>query len=108
MAVSSSCWESLRTSVRGRPSVTALIPGFFGVPLVLLGAAARRDTWRSGALYVALVIGLLGALAALGRGIPALASESVKASTGVQLLMGAALAVYTVWGVRSILMARRE
>ena len=52
----------------GMDSVTALIPSFVGVPILLLGLlAAKAHTF---ALIVALVLAVLGFLAPLGRIVP--------------------------------------
>ncbi len=44
----------------GRASVTALIPAFFGLPLLLLGLVALNEHMRKIAIQIAVVIGLLG------------------------------------------------
>ena len=43
-----------------RVSVTALIPAFFGLPLVLLGLLALKDSLRKHAMHAAAMVGLLG------------------------------------------------
>lgn len=48
----------------GTASVTALIPAFLGLPLVLLGLLALKDSFRKHAMHLAAVIGLLGFLGA--------------------------------------------
>jgi hypothetical protein len=55
----------------GRVSKTALIPAFFGLPILALGLAALRDDWSRYALYAATALALLGFLGA-GRGLPGL------------------------------------
>lgn len=47
-----------------RPSVTALIPAFFGIPLALSGLLARNPERRKLASHVAVLISLLGAFGA--------------------------------------------
>ncbi len=44
----------------GRASVTALIPAFFGLPLLVLGLVALNERMRKTAILIAVVIGLLG------------------------------------------------
>lgn len=51
----------------GGKSVTALIPGFVGLPILVLGMMAWRAQWRKHAMHAAAVMGLLGLLAAGGR-----------------------------------------
>ncbi len=43
-----------------RASVTALIPAFFGLPLLLLGLVALKERMRTIAIVIAVVIALLG------------------------------------------------
>ncbi|HYT93159.1 MAG TPA: hypothetical protein VEL76_30860, partial [Gemmataceae bacterium] len=54
-----------------RVSKTALIPTFFGVPILALGLVALKDEWQRGALYGAVGLAVLGFLGA-GRGLPGL------------------------------------
>ena len=44
------------------PPVTALIPAFFGVGLILCGALAFHDKMRKHVMHLAAMIGLLGAI----------------------------------------------
>lgn len=48
-------------------SVTALIPAFVGLPLLLLGLLAMKDSLRKHAMHFAAMLGVLGFLAAGGR-----------------------------------------
>ncbi|MEO0364851.1 MAG: hypothetical protein AAF265_05070 [Pseudomonadota bacterium] len=95
--------------VAGQSSVTALIPAFFGVPLGVAGFAAMRESWRKYAMHVAATIGLLGAIGALSRAIPALESSDgpIKLSTASQLAMGIGLLVFVGLCVRSFIAARK-
>ena len=55
-----------------RTSVTALIPAFFGAVLLICAIVARASEGaRKHAMHAAVAVGLIGALAALGRGVPA-------------------------------------
>lgn len=47
--------------------VTALIPAFVGVPILLLGLAATKEACRKHAMHFAVMLSLLGFLAAGGR-----------------------------------------
>ena len=55
------------------PSVTVLIPAFFGLPIVLLGIVALNDGYRKHAMHVVAVLALLGLIAPLSRLIMQLA-----------------------------------
>lgn len=48
-------------------SVTALIPAFFGVPLLLCGLMGLQENWRKHAMHLAAGVALLGFLGAGGR-----------------------------------------
>ncbi len=54
-----------------RVSKTALIPAFFGVPILALGLLALVDGWHDQALYGAVALALLG-FAGSARGLPGL------------------------------------
>ena len=52
-------------------SISVFIPSFVGIPLLLLGLfAVARPGARKHAMHAAAAFGLLGGIAALGRGIP--------------------------------------
>lgn len=54
-------------------SPSVLIPCAVGIPLIVLGIASElRPNLRKHLMHAAVTVGLLGALAALGRGIPQL------------------------------------
>ncbi len=44
----------------GRESGTALIPAYFGLPLLVLGLVALNERMRKTAMHIAVVLGLLG------------------------------------------------
>lgn len=92
----------------GRTSVTALIPAIFGAVLVLCALVARNENARKHAMHAAVAVALVGALAALGRGIPA-AFDGGAARPAVlsQLIMGVLLLIYVALGVQSFIAARR-
>jgi hypothetical protein len=48
-------------------SVTALIPAFVGLPILVLGTLAFKESVRKHAMHAAAALGILGLLAAVGR-----------------------------------------
>jgi uncharacterized membrane protein len=91
-----------------RTSVTALIPAFFGAVLVVCALVARNENARKHAMHAAVALGLIGALAALGRGIPAaMAGDAGRPAVMSQLIMGVLLLIYVTLGVQSFIAARR-
>jgi hypothetical protein len=92
----------------GRTSMTALIPAFFGAVLVVCALVAASESARKHAMHAAVAISLVGAIAALARGVPAaLGGEAGRPAVLAQLAMGALLLVYVALGVQSFIAARR-
>lgn len=95
------------------PSVTALIPAVFGVLLLGCGLAALQPSLRKHAMHVAAAIGLLGALAASGRGVAALlklagGADVNKIALGSALLMAVICWLLVALCVSSFIAARRR
>lgn len=96
----------------GRQSVTALIPAFVGVPLVLCGALAMKPNWRKHAMHVAVVIGLIGFLGTVPGVIKAIqwmaGTEPARpAAVTVQTIMAVVMGIFVALCVRSFIAARR-
>ena len=93
-------------------SMTALIPTFFAIPVLVCGVIARQPNLRKHAMHVAAMLGVLG----LGGGIPG-AIKLLKAAGGAELarpaaaleqaLMAGLSLVFVVLCVRSFVAARR-
>jgi hypothetical protein len=95
------------------PSKTALIPAVFGVLLLGCGLTALRPSWRKHAMHVAATIGLLGALAASGRGVMSLVklaggADVNKIAIGSVLIMAAICWLLVALCVNSFIAARRR
>jgi hypothetical protein len=93
----------------GRTSVTALIPAFFGAVLLVCAIIARANEGaRKHAMHAAVAVGLIGALAALARGLPAaLGGDASRPAVMSQLAMGILLLIYVALGVQSFIAARK-
>ena len=92
----------------GRTSLTALIPALFGAVLVICALVARNEAARKHAMHAAVAVGLIGALAALGRGVPAaLDGGATRPAVLSQLIMGVLLLIYVALGVQSFIAARK-
>ncbi|MFM8533089.1 MAG: hypothetical protein ACKOEC_05790 [Acidimicrobiia bacterium] len=96
-------------TITGRTSLTAMIPAFFGVALVVCALIARSsESARKHAMHAAVAIGLIGGLAALGRGVPAaLGGDATRPAVLSQLVMGGLLLIYVALGVQSFIAARK-
>ena len=91
-----------------KQSVTALIPAFVGVAM-LVGALVSLKNNMAG-MHIAVLFSLLGALAGLGRLIPGLVKGTVSLSEAAPkmiLAMTTICVVFTVFAVRSFIAARR-
>ncbi len=93
-------------------SITALIPAFFGIVLVILGWVARNERYRRHTMHFAAVIGVVGfAGAAPGlAGLLALLSggEVQRPAAAVsQSIMAILMAIFVGLCVRSFIDARR-
>ena len=68
----------------------------------------RWESARKHAMHAAVAVGLIGALAALGRGVPAaLAGDAARPAVLSQLAMGVLLLIYVALGVQSFIAARK-
>jgi lysylphosphatidylglycerol synthetase-like protein (DUF2156 family) len=87
-------------------SITALIPAFIGLPILVLGFVALKESVRKHAMHGAVTMALLGLLAPIGR----IASAGFKFSAaGVSLLLMIVLcASLLILGIKSFIDARRR
>jgi len=98
-------WEAIGAS---KQSVTALIPAFFGIPMLLGGIIALKKNMLG--MHIAVTFSLLGGLAGLGRLIPSLIKGSLDWSTAAPKLVVVMTVVsifFTVMAVRSFIAAKR-
>ena len=96
----------------GRASVTALIPAFFGLPLLLLGLVALNERMRKTAIHIAVVIGLLGFAGTVSglMKLPVLLTGGElarPAAVAVQAAMAIVCFVFVLLWVWSFIKARR-
>lgn len=95
-------------------AVTALIPAFFGIIMLILGGIASRGaTANKHAMHVAAMLNLLGAGAGLSRGIPNVikylaGDHSVWLKALSQGGMGLLCLIFLVLCIRSFIAARRN
>nr|WP_090342945.1 hypothetical protein [Mycolicibacterium malmesburyense]CRL73615.1 hypothetical protein CPGR_02809 [Mycolicibacterium malmesburyense] len=97
--------------VSGAVSITALIPAFVGVLLLVAALIGRRsDRTHKPAMHAALVIALLAALGALrnviGLGAVFAGTAERPAAVITSTIMFVLLLVYLIAGVRSFVRAR--
>lgn len=90
------------------PSVTALIPAFAGLPILLLGLVALRETVRMHAMHGVAVLSLLAMLLPLGRlGMQLARGAEVKPAILASLSIMAGLSGFLLVAcIRSFIRAR--
>ncbi len=96
----------------GRASVTALIPAFFGLPLLLLGLVALNERMRKTAILIAVVIGLLGFAGTVSglMKLPVLLTGGElerPAAVAVQAAMAIVCFVFVLLSIWLVIKARR-
>ena len=91
-------------------SVTAFIPAFFGIAILLCGfGSALNEKLRKHLMHFSALVALLGSLAAGGRLIPSLGKEDAKSFVQVNLAIMTALCIgYLIACVRSFRAARKR
>ena len=92
-----------------KASVTALIPTFVGVPLMLLGYfCVAKPALRMHLMHAAVTLGLLGFLASVGRLVSVLIKNpNFGIGTATLAAMALITGVFVVMCVRSFIAARR-
>jgi uncharacterized membrane protein len=97
----------------GRQSITALIPTFFGILILITGILGRNEKYKKHAMHAAVMLALLGFLGTLsgmfklftllnGRGVAR--PEAVI----VQSIMAVLCVIFVIMGVQSFIKARRK
>lgn len=92
-------------------SVTALIPTFFGVPLIVLGILALNEHRRKHAMHAAVMLGLLGLI-----GSAVMPLKTLFSGTGIQrptafamqVIMAVLCAIFVGLCIKSFVDARRR
>ena len=91
----------------GAVSPTALIPAWFGLPLVALGYVSRSEAMRKHAMHAAATIALVGCGGALFSLMRGPAGASTAMATFSQAAMVLLTAVFVGLCVKSFIDARR-
>jgi hypothetical protein len=93
----------------GTPSFTALIPTFLGIPILVLGLLAQKDSLRMHAMHLVSLLALIGFVLPAGRLAMQLAKGSaMKPMAAASLILMAVLCgTLLLLCVKSFLDARR-
>ncbi|MGC2235087.1 MAG: hypothetical protein WA584_02925 [Pyrinomonadaceae bacterium] len=90
-------------------SITALIPAFFGIVLIILGFLAKsKENLRKHLMHGAVLIGLLGFILPLGRLLSKISSITLSAAVISQIAMALICLVFVILCVKSFIDARRN
>ena len=97
----------------GAESVTALIPAFFGIPILILGLLGRKEHLRKHMMHAVAalaLIGFAGAARGLGSLMTMLGGHDVPRplATIMQSLMALLTFGFVVFAVKSFMEARRQ
>jgi uncharacterized membrane protein len=95
----------------GRESVTALIPAFFGAPILIAGLVGLKHAFRKHAMHVATLLALLGLIGALERPVRKLASGAEltwSIPLVAQVTMAALCGIFVILAIKSFVDARRR
>ncbi len=91
-----------------KPSITALIPAFFGIVIALLGLAAQvKESLRKHLMHAAVLIGLIGFLASAGRLASKFSDIAMTPAYIAQIAMALVCLLYVIFAVRSFIDARK-
>jgi len=94
-------------------SITALIPAFFGIPMLVLGWLGLNEKWLKHAMHVAVVLMLLGFFGTIGGLIKffkmlAGAEMARPSAVTVQAIMALMCLVFLIFAVKSFIDTRRN
>ena len=91
-----------------KASVTALIPAFFGIVLVVLGFIARsKENLRKHLMHGAILVALLGFIATAGRLVMKLGELTYSAAVVSQIATAVVCLLFVVLAIKSFADARR-
>ena len=95
--------------MNGYASVTAFIPAFFGIALMVLGHLAKaKDSLRKHLMHAAVLIALLGFLASAGRLLSKITEITLSAAVISQLTMAIICFLFVAISVRFFMNARKQ
>jgi len=97
----------------GGESLTALIPAIFGIPMVVLGYVAKKESARRHAMHAAVgiaMVGFLGTIRVLPKFLTMVGGNSVERPGAVvaQIIMAVLCITFVGAGIKSFVDARRN
>lgn len=93
----------------GMVSTTALIPAYFGTPVLLSSLLARNPKFLKLGMHIAVTFGLLGFLATMGRLVRkfVVGEFEMNLANGATIAMSLICLIFVIQCVKSFIAARR-
>lgn len=92
-----------------KASVTALIPAFFGILLVIFGMIANsKENLRKLLMHASVLVALVGALASGGRLLSKFSDITLSMAFVSQILMALICLVFVILSINSFVAARKK
>lgn len=94
-------------------SITALIPAFFGIPMLILGWLGISEKYRKHAMHSSaalMLIGFFGTISGLIKFFKMMSGEQMErpAAVTVQAIMAVMCLVFLVFAIKSFIDVRRN
>jgi hypothetical protein len=92
-----------------KASITALIPAFFGILLVIFGLLANsKENLRKHLMHAAVLVALVGFLASAGRLVSKFNDITLSMAFISQILMALICLIFVILSVNSFIAARKS
>lgn len=92
-----------------KASMTALIPAFFGILLVVFGMIANsKENLRKHLMHASVLVALLGFLASAGRLVSKFSDITLSMAYISQILMALICLIFVILSVNSFIAARKN
>lgn len=93
----------------GNASITALIPAFFGLPMIACGVVAQSvESLRKHLMHVAVVVALIGFILTAGRLAMKITEITMSPAVLSQASMALICLIFVILAIRSFAAARRN
>ena len=91
----------------GRVSITALIPLFIGVPVIILGLLAFNEKRIKDSMHAASVLVLLGLIGSVYRFLQKIIIGNLDGSSLILILMSVLCIIFLILAINSFIEARK-
>jgi uncharacterized membrane protein len=91
----------------GRVSITALIPLFIGVPIIILGVLAFDEKRIKHSMHAASVLVLLGLIGSVYRFLQKVILGNIDGSSIILIIMSVICIIFLILAINSFIVARK-